>query len=242
MKQLRLLSLASLGIALATMVAPNAEAQGRNSRVVVCRDGTRFDSDNASVCNRHNGVDGRATEIARRDDRVTDRRDRRDGRWDDRRDRRDDRRDQRDDRRDQRDDRNGDPRYGNNGNNGGYGNGGYVNGRSPVYQFQGVVDKEITIQLRGNRSSFQAGNEVDNRAGRSGRIVNGLPNQEGTLVIERLAGRGNVDVIEQPSSRNGYTATLRVRDPQGGADSYRFVAYFQPSGNGRINDGRYGRN
>ena len=86
MKQLRLLSLASLGLAVATAIAPSAMAQGRNSRVVVCRDGTRFDSDNASVCNRRNGVDGRATEVARRNERTSD------GRWDDRRDRREGRR------------------------------------------------------------------------------------------------------------------------------------------------------
>ena len=95
MKQLRSLSLASLGLALAAVVAPSAQAQG-NSRVIVCRDGSRFESTNASVCSRHNGVDGRATQIARRNDR-----------WDDRRDRRND------DDRDRRD-RDNDGRYGNN--------------------------------------------------------------------------------------------------------------------------------
>lgn len=239
MKQLRLLSLASLGLAFATTVAPSAMAQGRNSRVIVCRDGSRFESDNASVCNRHNGVDGRGTQIARRNDR--DRDDRWDDRWDDRRDRRDDRDDRRDDRRDRRDDRRDgqyDPRYGNNGNNGGY-----INGRAVVYQFQGTVDKEIRIQLRGDRANVQPIGEGDYRAARGGRVVNGLPRQEGTLVVERLAGRGDVDVIEQPSSRNGYTATVRVRDSRGGADNYRFNLIFQSSGNsGYGSNGRWGRN
>jgi hypothetical protein len=237
MKQLRLLSLASLGLAFATTVAPSAMAQGRNSRVIVCRDGTRFESDNASVCNRHNGVDGRATQIARRNERTSD------GRWDDRRDRRDDRDDRRDDRRDGRDDRRDrrddgqyDPRYGNNG-------GGSINGRAVVYQFQGTVDKEIRIQLRGDRASVQPIGEGDYRAARGGRVVNGLPRQEGNLVVERLAGRGDVDVIEQPSSRNGYTATVRVRDSKGGADNYRFNLIFQSSGNsGYGSNGRWGRN
>jgi hypothetical protein len=212
MKQLRSLSLASLGLALAATVAPSAQAQG-NSRVIVCRDGSRFESTNASVCNRHNGVDGRATQIARRSDRVDDRRDRRN---DDDRDRRDR-------------DRNNDGRYGN--NDGRYGNGNTVTGRSAVYQFQGTVDKEIRIQLRGDRASVQPMGEGDYRANRGGRMMNGLPRQDGNLVIERLAGRGDIDVIEQPSSRNGYTATLRIRDPKGGADNYRFVAYFQPVNN-----------
>jgi hypothetical protein len=238
MKQLRLLSLASLGLAFATIAAPNVQAQSRNSRVIVCRDGTRFDSDNASVCNRHNGVDGRATENARRYDRTSDgrwddRRDDRRDRRDDRRDRRDDRWDDRRDRRDRRDDGQYDPRYGNNGNNGGY-----INGRAVVYQFQGTVDKEIRIQLRGDRANVQPIGEGDYRASRGGRVVNGLPRQEGSLFVERLAGRGDVDVIEQPSSRNGYTATIRVRDSKGGADNYRFNIYFQSNGS----TGRWGRN
>ncbi len=220
MHQLRLLSLASLGIALATIVAPRAGAQG-NTRVIVCRDGTRINSNNASVCTMHRGVDGRATEDARRAeaDRVAN------GRWDDRRDRRDDRRDARDDRRDRRDDRDG-----------------YGNGRSVAFEWQGTVDKEIQIQLRGNRAFVQPIGAGDSRANRGARVVNGLPQREGTLVVQRLAGRGDVDVIQQPSARNGYTATLRVRDPRGGADNYRIVAYFQPSGNDRYGDSRYGRN
>ena len=44
-----------------------------------------------------------------------------------------------------------------------------------------------------------------------------------------------VDVIEQPSSRNGYTAILRVRDSRGGSSPYRQVAYWEPAY-------RYGRN
>ena len=46
----------------------------------------------------------------------------------------------------------------------------------------------------------------------------------------------------QPSAQNNYTATLRVRDPKGGADNYRFVVYFQPNANDRYGTGRYGRN
>jgi len=221
MKQLRSLSLASLGLALVATIAPSAQAQG-NSRIIVCRDGSRFESTNASVCSRHRGVDGQATQIARRNDR-----------WDDRRDRRND--DDRDRRGRDNDGRNGD-------NDGRYGNG-PVTGRSAVYQFQGTVDKEIRIQLRGDRASVQPMGEGDYRANRGGRMMNGLPRQAGNLVIERLAGRGDIDVIEQPSARNGYTATLRIRDPKGGADNYRFVAYFQPVGNIGYGDrGRWGTN
>ena len=39
-----------------------------------------------------------------------------------------------------------------------------------------------------------------------------------------------MDVIEQPSARNGYQAVLRVRDPRAGADSYRITAYVDNRG------------
>jgi hypothetical protein len=220
-----LLSLATLGFSAVTIAVPSAQAQSQ-SRLIVCRDGSRFESSNASVCARHRGVDGRATQDARRndDDRSAN------GRWDDRRDGRDDRRDGRDDRRDGRDDRwddrnNGDPRYDPNGRNDrGYG---YGNRRREVYEWAGVVDKEIRIQLRGNRAWVQPIGAGDDRASR-GRVLSGLPQQTGNLVVQRLEGRGDVDVIEQPSYRNGYTATLRIRDPRGGAARYRIVAYWEP--------------
>jgi hypothetical protein len=217
-----LLSLATLGLSAATIAAPSAQAQS-NSRLIVCRDGSRFESTNASVCARHRGVDGRATAEARRNDRD---------RWDDRRDARDDRRDGRDDRDGRWDDRRNDPRHDPNGRDDrGYGYG--YGGRREVYEWAGVVDKEVQIQLRGGRAHVRGIGDGDDRASR-GRIINGLPQQPGNLVIQRLDGRGEVSVIEQPSARNGYTGTFRIRDPRGGADRYRIAVYFEPVG------GRYG--
>jgi hypothetical protein len=216
-----LFSLATLSLTFATVAAPSADAQLVRRGLIVCRDGTRFDSNDIRVCDGHRGVDSRATEIARRN-------------GDDRRDARDDRRDNRDDRWDDR--RNGDPRYDpnnrddrrydpNNRNDRGYGYG--YGGRREVYEWDGVVDKEIQIQLRGNRAYVRAIGAGDDRNSR-GRVLGGLPQQTGNLVVQRLEGRGDVDVIEQPSSRNGYTATLRIRDPRGGAARYRIVAYWEP--------------
>jgi hypothetical protein len=211
-----LFSLATLSLTFATLAAPSADAQLVRSGLIICRDGTRFDSNDIRVCDRHRGVDSRATEIARRsDDARDDRRDNRDGRRDDRRDNRDDRWDDR---------RNDDPRHDpNDRNDRGYG---YGNARREVYEWDGVVDKEIQIQLRGNRAYVRAVGAGD-RSGR-GRMLGGLPHQTGNLVVQRLEGRGEVDVIEQPTSRNGYTATLRIRDQRSGASRYRIVAYWEP--------------
>jgi hypothetical protein len=221
-----LLSLATLGLSAAMIAAPSAQAQS-NSRLIVCRDGSRFESTNASVCARHRGVDGPATAAARRieNERIANRRG--DDRYDrdDRRDRRDDRRDRRDDRWDNRRD---DPRYDPNNRDGrGYG------GRREVYEWVGVVDREVQIELRGNRAYVRPVGDGDNRQSR-GRVVSGLPYQAGNLVVQRLEGRGEVTVLEQPSARNNYTARFRIRDPRGGADRYRVAVYFEPVG------GRYG--
>ena len=221
-----LYSLATLSLTFATFAAPSANAQLVRQGLIICRDGTRFDSNDIRVCDRHRGVDSRATDIARGNDN--------------RRDGRDDRRDNRDDRWDNN--RNGDPRYDpnnnrndprydpNNRNDRGYGYGyGYgSNSRREVYEWNGVVDREIQIQLRGNRAYVQPIGAGEDRYNSRGRMLGGLPQQAGNLVVQRLEGRGDVDVIEQPSARNGYTATLRIRDPRGGAARYRIVAYWEP--------------
>lgn len=229
----RLLPVVAFGLAIATISATTAEAQRRAATAVtICRDGTRYDSAAPGVCNRHRGVDGRATEAARRyeADRVANGRPNgqgRDPRYDDRNDRQ-----ARDPRFEDRDGRQGrDPRYDDRNDRGGY-DGRYGNGRSEVYEWYGRVDKEIQIQLRGDRAAVQPIGAGETRSGR-GRVLNGLPRREGTLMVQRVEGRGDVDVIAQPTSRNGYTATLRVRDPQGGAGNYRIVAYWTPTGGDR---------
>jgi hypothetical protein len=212
-----LFSLASLTLTFATVAAPSANAQLVVRRTaIVCRDGSRFDSTDIRVCDRHRGVDARATDIARRNeaDRRDDRRDNRDDRWDDRRNG--------DPRHDPNGNRN-DPRYDHDNRNGR----GYGYGRREVYEWNGVVDKEIQIQLRGNRAYVRPMGAGEDRNSR-GRVLGGLPQQTGNLVVQRLEGRGDVDVIEQPSARNGYTATLRIRDQRSGAARYRIVAYWEP--------------
>jgi len=41
-------------------------------------------------------------------------------------------------------------------------------------------------------------------------------------VIAQHQGRGTVYVAQQPTAYNGYTAIIRVRDPQGGYGYYDF--------------------
>ena len=102
-------------------------------------------------------------------------------------------------------------------------------GDRALFTWTGRVDREVLIVVRGRDVStrgFDAA--LPNRT----RVSSALPRTNVNVVVEINDGRGDVDVIEQPSARNGYQAVLRVRDPRAGADTYRLTAYV---------DDRYGR-
>ena len=233
----------SLGtaVALATAFAPRAEAQVARSPISVCRNGTRVASDDSHACDRSGGIDLKASAIARHDaelraqqqnaqinnngdDRYgrtnNDGRYSNDGRYDN-------------DRRNDNDRWNGHD----NGRHNGRDRGRYSNAPREVFRWQGRVDREVRIQLQGGRSYVQPMGNREVRNG-NGQMLGGLPHEDGVLRVERIEGRGDIDVIQQPTASNGYTATLRVRDPSSGAANYRIVAVWQPLNN----NGRYGRN
>ncbi|HET7374011.1 MAG TPA: hypothetical protein VFJ20_11515, partial [Gemmatimonadaceae bacterium] len=109
---------------------------------------------------------------------------------------------------------------------------GQENGQE-LFQWNGRVDREVQIVMRG-------GNVWTNDIGRTepgrarSRALSVLPSQQGEVAVQVLAGRGDVDVIQQPTSRNDFTTIVRVRDPRGGADNYRLVAYWQGYSNGDV--------
>lgn len=107
--------------------------------------------------------------------------------------------------------------------------------RDQILQWSGSVDREIQIEIDNRRASiYEVGS--NERARRRVNMTGSIPNRPGRLHVQVLQGRGRVDVIEQPSSRNGYRATIRLRDPQGGASRYRIVAYWEGERyNGRRN-------
>jgi hypothetical protein len=99
-----------------------------------------------------------------------------------------------------------------------------------LFEWSGRVDSEIRIQVNRNNASVMQAGRNERTSGRV-RSMNALPPQDGTVTVQVLEGRGQVDVIQQPNSRNGYTAVVRVRDPQGGVSRYRLAAYWTPNGN-----------
>jgi len=110
------------------------------------------------------------------------------------------------------------------------------NTRDRILEWQGQVDREIRIQIDNRRASvIEVGS--NERTRRRVKMYGSIPNRPGTLYVQVLQGRGRVDVIQQPSARNGYTAVIRLRDPDGGAARYRIAAYWEGD---RGNRGRRG--
>jgi hypothetical protein len=100
-----------------------------------------------------------------------------------------------------------------------------------LFEWNGRVDREVQITMRGNNLRTMDIGQTEPGRARS-RAFSALPREDGQVSVQVLNGRGNVDVIQQPSAQNGYTTTIRVQDPRGGADNYRLVAYWQTYSNG----------
>ena len=110
----------------------------------------------------------------------------------------------------------------------------------PLFMWTGTVDREVMVIMRGRNVQTQG---VDARLPNSARVAGQIPRNasNGDVRVRLESGRGQVDVIEQPSARNGYQTVVRVRDPQNGADRYRLVAYWTGDEDSRTNGG-YGSN
>ena len=145
----------------------------------------------------------------------------RDGGWwgDDRRnDRRDDRRNDRGRDRDRWDDRDrgryGDEDYGYDRGRG--------RGRARLLHWSGSVDGEIEIRLRDDQVTYRT---LSGSAVRDARVdlpSGGLPGRTVDMNLANAQGRGHITLVQRPDARNGYTAIVRVRDPQGGYGFYDF--------------------
>lgn len=124
-----------------------------------------------------------------------------------------------------------------------------LSAQEQLFEWSGRVDGEARVFMRGNDVWTQDVSGRDNRRGRA-RVSRALPARAGQVRVQLLDGRGDVRVIQQPSSRNNYTAVVQLRDDGRRADRYRIAAYWQPIGRGgwgdpgdrdRGNDGRWGR-
>lgn len=51
---------------------------------------------------------------------------------------------------------------------------------------------------------------------------NAMPRRAGTVTAQLAQGHGDLDILQQPTAANNYTAVLRVRDREEGYGHYDF--------------------
>ena len=87
--------------------------------------------------------------------------------------------------------------------------------------WSGNVDDTAIIRVHGDNVLTRANYHgvSDERSDFRG----GLPHEPTYVTVRQERGRGRVEIIEQPNPRNNFTAVVRVRDWQPGADRYAFT-------------------
>jgi hypothetical protein len=112
----------------------------------------------------------------------------------------------------------------------------FAQGR-PLFDWSGRVDREVRITMHGRDARMQMADRSPFPSQRLN-VETALPERDGRVTVRVQDGRGDVDVIQQPSARNDYTTIVRVVDRSSGSDDYRLTAYWMPDeyGNGTWND------
>ena len=115
--------------------------------------------------------------------------------------------------------------FGNRGRGYGYGRGGargsgYVEPTSGSLEWRGRVDDRVQLVIRGGTIEERTLSGTRMAEGRA-TFSSGLPATPVRLSVTKLAGRGDVRVVQQPSRQNGYTTIVEIYDPARGAQEYR---------------------
>jgi hypothetical protein len=122
-------------------------------------------------------------------------------------------------------------------------------GQRTLFEWRGNVDQEVRVQMQGGRTAVVGLGPREAIGYDNARALSSVPSTNGYVSVQMMEGRGNADVVQQPSAQNGYTTVVRIRDSQSGAGQYDIAAYWQPNGNyaygnqgaysGVYNDGQY---
>jgi len=99
----------------------------------------------------------------------------------------------------------------------------YGAGRGAL-RWSGRVDDVVDITIQGRNIDYRTQRGAGTSDVRSRVTGGGLPRQEGGVTIVSGNGRGSVQVVQQPSRNNGYTAVIRITDPRSGAGEYDIEA------------------
>lgn len=89
------------------------------------------------------------------------------------------------------------------------------------FQWRGEVDGSDEIEVRGSsvRVRHLEAQPIQNQ---DHRFSAPLPRDDVRVSLKKIDGRGKIRLVEQPTSRNDYTAVVRIEDDKGGSDKYEF--------------------
>ncbi len=94
--------------------------------------------------------------------------------------------------------------------------------RAGRLQWSGRVDQEVIVSCAASQCASQARQGLPVMREHV-KFSSPLPQGEAPVRLEKVDGRGDVRVLEQPSEANGYTARVQIRDPQPGVAEYSFA-------------------
>lgn len=98
-----------------------------------------------------------------------------------------------------------------------------------LFEWNGSVDREKQIVMRGGQVWTNDVGRTEPRAN-SARTYSSIPREDGRVVVRVVDGRGDVQVVQQPSASNNYSTVVRVVDPRSGSGNYRLAAYWEGNG------------
>jgi hypothetical protein len=110
-----------------------------------------------------------------------------------------------------------------------FGGGGSGSGTVPTFpstgsgsmRWRGTVDDVAQIRVQDSSVEVRALSGSEYSDG-TYNFTSPLPNRRVTVSVNKLRGRGDVRIIQQPSRNNDYTAVIEVRDTNRGPSDYEF--------------------
>ena len=93
--------------------------------------------------------------------------------------------------------------------------------------WSGDVDDTTIVSVRGDdvRTNTVHGKDASNV---STQVFGRLPRAPIYVYLRHRDGRGQVRIVQQPNPDNGFTAKIRIHDPQAGRGHYDFGLGWQP--------------
>ncbi len=102
------------------------------------------------------------------------------------------------------------------------------NGNSrPLFEWSGRVDREVQLTMRGRNVWTRAYGQMDQPLPGPD-IMTALPQNDGVVRVLLEHGLGEVQVVQQPTSENDYTAIVRIRDRSNSGEPNRITVSWLP--------------